>query len=265
MTAFAITGIGVIGPGFACWDDCAQVLRGERPYEPAAAAIAAPPILSPRERRRASPTVRLALGAARQAAEQAGQRAGDLPAVFGSCHGEGKVTHNLLNALTSPDPVLSPTQFHNSVHNTAAGYWAIAHSSQAPCDSVSGGDYSFAAALLIAAAQVVCERRAVLVVAYDAALPEPMNAKRPMTGAFGAAMVLDQRGAEGAVCEVQCVPAAPGAEWATVSNSALNTLAAENPSARSLAMLEPISRGERRAVVLGCAPGAFHEWTVTPC
>jgi len=265
VTEFAITGIGVVGPGFGSWDDCARVLRGEQPYEAADAAIVAPPILSPRERRRASPTVRLALGAATQAVEQAGRQAGDLPAVFGSCHGEGKVTHSLLDALTAPEPVLSPTQFHNSVHNTAAGYWAIAHSSQSPCDSISGGDYSFAGALLIGAAQVVCEKRAVLVVAYDAAMPEPMNAKRPMTGAFGVALVLDQCGAKGAICEVQCVQAPTGAQWAAVSHSELNTLAAENPSARSLALLEPISRREPRAVVLGCAPGAFHEWTVTPC
>lgn len=265
MEGFAITGIGVIGPGFESWHDCAGILRGERPYEPADTAIVAPPILSPRERRRASPTVRLALGAAMQAVEQAGQPAGALPAVFGSCQGEGKVTHSLLDALTAPEPVLSPTQFHNSVHNTAAGYWTIAHSSQLPCDSISGGDYSFAAALLIAAAQVVSEQHAMLVVAYDAAMPEPMNSKRPMTGAFGVALVLDGSGAAGAICEVGCAPAKADAEWAALANGEINTLAAKNPAARSLALLEPIATGERRGVVLGCAPGAFHEWTVRPC
>jgi len=265
MTRFAITGIGVIGPGVGSWDDCTEVLRGERPYEPADAAIEAPPILSPRERRRASPTVRLALGAAMQAVEQAGQEPGALPAFFGSCHGEGKVTHSLLDALTAPEPVLSPTQFHNSVHNTAAGYWTIAHSSQVPCDSVSGGDFSFGATLVIASARVVAEGGAVLVVAYDAAMPEPMHSKRPMTGAFGVALVLDQPGADGAICDVDYAPLPGDADWSAVKTTPLDALTVGNPAARSLVLLEPIAVGEQRTVSLGCAPGAFHAWSIRPC
>jgi hypothetical protein len=265
MTSFAITGIGVIGPGVADWDDCAAVLRGERPYEPADAAIEAPPILSPRERRRASPTVRLALGAAMQAVEQAAQAPATLPAVFGSCHGEGKVTHSLLDALTAPEPALSPTQFHNSVHNTAAGYWTIAHGSQAPCDSISGGDYSFGAALMIAAAQVAAEGHPVLSVAFDAAIPEPMHSKRPMTGAFGVSLMLDRSGAKGAICEVDFAPAQGAAEWSAVACAPLDGLTVGNPAARSLILLEPVALGERRTVSIGCAPGAFYDWSVQPC
>lgn len=265
MTRVAATGIGVIGPGLASWSDCAAVLRGERPYEAADAAIAAPPILNPRERRRASPTVRLALGAAMQAVEQAGQSPATLPAVFGSCHGEGKVTHSLLEALTAPEPALSPTQFHNSVHNTAAGYWAIAHGSQAPCDSVSAGDYSFGAALMVAAAQVVAERHPVLAVAFDAAMPEPMQSKRPMTGAFGVSLVLDRPGAEGAICELDFAPAQDAAEWSAVGIAALAGLSVGNPAARSLLLLEPVALGERATVSIACAPDTFLEWSVRPC
>ena len=48
----------------------------------------------------------------------------------------------------APNGTISPTQFHNSVHNAAAGYWHIAAGSAAPSLSVGGHDGAFAAGLL---------------------------------------------------------------------------------------------------------------------
>ena len=47
---------------------------------------------------------------------------------------------------------LSPTRFHNSVHNAPAGYWSIATQSREPSTSLCRDDESFQAALLEAAA-----------------------------------------------------------------------------------------------------------------
>ena len=52
------------------------------------------------------------------------------------------------------DQPVSPTQFHNSVHNTAAGYWSIATGSQQPTTCLACHDATAAAALLKAMAEV---------------------------------------------------------------------------------------------------------------
>jgi hypothetical protein len=105
----------------------------------------------------------------------------------------------------------------------------------------------------------------VLVVAFDAAMPEPMHSKRPMTGAFGAALVLDQPGVKGAICDVDFEPAEEDADWSAVRNTALNSLSVGNPAARSLILFEPIALGEPGTVSIACAPGTVYEWSVRPC
>jgi len=104
-----------------------------------------------------------------------------------------------------------------------------------------------------------------LFVAFDAALPEPLNSKRPMTGAFGAALVLEPAGAAGAIAEIACAPTQAGSDWSATGIAALDTLSAANPAARSLALLQPIARTEARTVTLGVAPGAYYDWSVAPC
>jgi hypothetical protein len=86
--------------------------------------------------------------------------------------------------------MISPTRFHNSVHNAAAGYWSIATRSKAASNSLCGFDVSFAAGLLEAVTQVVVDQTRVLLVAYDAQYPPPLFVKRPIPEAFGVAFVL---------------------------------------------------------------------------
>jgi hypothetical protein len=72
----------------------------------------------------------------------------------------------------------SPTRFHNSVHNAAAGYWGIATKSMAPCQVLCGFDASFGAGLMDALAQVALKRQSTLLIAYDSEYPEPLFSKR---------------------------------------------------------------------------------------
>jgi hypothetical protein len=87
--------------------------------------------LPPAERRRLNPLTSFALAAGERLV---GGRPHDLlkttPLVFGSSDGDGTVLLRLLSALRGHQPV-SPTQFHNSVHNAPAGYWSIGPGSQA--------------------------------------------------------------------------------------------------------------------------------------
>ncbi len=138
--------MAVWAPGLPGWDAARPVLAGAAAYVPTDTPPPPPSILSATERRRTGLTVRLALTVAQQAMEMSGELPGSVRSVFGSANGDGAVVDSILVALTSDDPAVSPTQFHNSVHNAAAGYWAIATGSREPATTLGCHDATFAVA-----------------------------------------------------------------------------------------------------------------------
>ena len=120
-----ISGIGIWGRGMRNWPEfCALVNTGD---DGAAAQWQAPaPAAIPARERRHSPLmVKLAVEVACQACDMAGLDRRDVATVFGSSMGDGEISDYLCRALASESKVLSPTRFHNSVHNAPAGYWSI--------------------------------------------------------------------------------------------------------------------------------------------
>ena len=190
MIRAAIRGVGVWGPGLAGWPAARAVLAGAAPWQPDAHLPPAPMLLPPAERRRAGAAARLALTVAAEACAGAGLAAGSIPGVFATSNGDGAVVGALLETLASDAPQVSPTQFHNSVHNAAAGYWTIATGSRAPVTCLSGHDGSFAAGLLRATAEVCSAGGPVLLVVFDLPVPPPMMALRGTRFAFATALVL---------------------------------------------------------------------------
>jgi hypothetical protein len=91
--------------------------------------------------------------------------------VFTASGADGHNCHALCEQLATDDRQISPTRFHNSVHNAAAGYWGIATGSMAPCQVICAYDASFGAGLLDALAQVALERTPVLLIATTANTP----------------------------------------------------------------------------------------------
>ena len=82
----------------------------------------APKCLPAAERRRSSATARLAIAAAEQALERASlRRRARWRMVFAATEASGEITHQLCEALATTREV-SPTLFHNSVHNAPLGY-----------------------------------------------------------------------------------------------------------------------------------------------
>jgi len=130
-------------------------------------------VLAPMVRRRTSMATRVAITAAGRACTAAGigQK---LPAIFVSSVGEMQVTDKLCRAITQQDYPLSPTQFHNSVHNTAAGYWSMATGSMAAMQAMGALDDGFALALLEAWCQLQTVTQQVLLVVYDETMPEQL-------------------------------------------------------------------------------------------
>lgn len=122
-------------------------------------------------RRRTSQATRLALSAGLLACERAGVDPSRLPAVFASVGGEMQVTDQLCLELAKPDGVISPTQFHNSVHNTAAGYWSIATGCRLATTSLGAAEVSVAMAWLEAWCRLSTETEALLLVCYEERWP----------------------------------------------------------------------------------------------
>jgi hypothetical protein len=185
-----IEGIGLLGPGLDGWTSSIAFLEGRSPYISQPTVLPTPDGLPPAERRRLGRVVKLALGVGLQATCKAGAEPATLPAVFASSGGDGHNCHEICQALSLDERLISPTRFHNSVHNAAAGYWSIATGSRAAANAVCAFDASFAAGLLEAVTQVVVDQTRVLLVAYDAQYPPPLLAKRPIPEAFGVAFVL---------------------------------------------------------------------------
>ena len=214
----------VLGPGLADWDAARALLEGRAPYVPAPAPDPAPALLPATERRRASASVRWAL---------AGREPEALATVFVSCAGDGLTTHQICEALASPQGVVSPTRFHNSVHNAPAGYWSIATRSQAPSTSLCGFEGSFAMGLMEAAAQAAIERRSVLLVACDLPFPEPMHALWPVAQPFASALLLDPPGSARATFRLALKPGAARTEWPAAIPAQLRA----NPASCALPLL----------------------------
>lgn len=258
-----LDGIGLMAPGLADWDAAAPILRGEAPFVAQATVLPAPALLPPAERRRASRVVKLALGLGLQAAAHAQQDVATLATVFAASGADGHNCHALCEQLATDDRQISPTRFHNSVHNAAAGYWGIATRSMAGCQVLCAFDGSFGAGLLDAAAQVLCERQPVLLIAYDSEYPQPLHAKRDTPDCAGVAMVLS---AQRTARSVACLEISPGSVPPQVmAEPGLEQLRTQIPALRALPLLQQLAGGPPAAVCLDYLAAMPLMVEVQPC
>jgi hypothetical protein len=235
-----LEGVGLIAPGLSDWPQAAAVLRGDTPYIHRPTELPLPEALPSAERRRSGPPVKLALGAGAQAVTASGRDPVTLPAVLSASSGDGFVFCAICEALASDDPLISPTRFHNSVHNAAAGYWGIATGAMTPSNAICAHDGSFGAGLLDAACQVVANDEACVLIAYDTPYPQPLHAARPVREAFGVALVLAPMATDRSVARLAIsLTEAPGH---ALANAGLEALRTAIPAARSLPLLAALAR-----------------------
>ncbi|HEV7137061.1 MAG TPA: beta-ketoacyl synthase chain length factor [Steroidobacteraceae bacterium] len=245
-----IQGIGLLGPGLSDWVSGARVIAGEQVYSPRPTAVPAPEGLPPAERRRTGATVRLALSVAQQAIAAAGVDPAALPAVFSSSGADGGICHEICQTLASSDRQVSPTRFHNSVHNAAAGYWGLATGATAASTALCAYDGSFGAGLLEALALVTADAVPVLLCAYETPYPEPLNAKRPLPDSFGVALVLTPAAGPNARARLTATLCQTGVAADRLADPQLEALRTALPAARSLPLLRLLARRESGNAVL---------------
>jgi len=191
-----IRGIGFWAPGLPDWSSARAFARnGERPTE--AALRPSPQLLAPNERRRSPPTVAVALEVAQAACADAARDPRTLPSIFASMHGDLAITDYMCATLADTPQDISPTRFHNSVHNAAAGYWTIGTGCMQATTAISALDATFAQGLIEALTQLATGTEAVLLVAYDGDAPGPLGPIENTEGLLGGALVLTRDAGSG--------------------------------------------------------------------
>ncbi len=198
-----IEGVGFWATGLPTWDAAqafaqAGVAPADAPMRPS------PQLLAPNERRRAPESVAVALDVALAACAAAGRDPRTLPSVFTSTQGDLGITDYMCATLRDEPRTISPTRFHNSVHNAAAGYWTIGNVCMAPTTALSAYDASFAEGLLEALVQLATGSEAVLLVAYDTHATGPLGGVARSEGLLGAALLLSN----GSMSNVASAPGA---------------------------------------------------------
>ena len=251
MREAVVEGIGFWGSGLPDWDAaCAWARVGVQPAQ--VPARPAPMLLAANERRRAPATVAVALEAALAACEAAGREAAELPSVFTSTHGEMSISDYMCTTLASDPRAVSPTRFHNSVHNAAAGYWTIGTGAHVPATAISAGRASFAQGLVEAMAQLAAGSEAVLLVAYDGPACGPLGEVAPSEGLLGVALVLSRTPCAGLPTLRMALEPCAGTDAADDAGPLSRRLAG-NAMQPALPLLEALAL-ERTQVLLPAGP-----------
>ena len=258
-----VQGIGLLGPGFADWESAKPVLAGLAPYTSATTAIPPPLILPPAERRRASDIIKLTLATSMEALAAANLDVSEIPSVFSFSNGDGYNCHVICETLASSDRLISPTRFHNSVHNAAAGYWSIAMNAMATSSVLCAYDASFGAGLLEAMTQVAVDLTPCILMASDTPYPEPVHNVRPIADNFGIALVLTPAQTSQSLARLEL--GFTNDEADRMEAPALEQLRNAFPTARGLPLLSALAQGQDARVILSYIDELQLAVTVNPC
>ena len=265
MTAIYVESIGLFAPGMVSWDQGKAVLAGGIAYNYEPLPKYKPQLLPPNERRRSSAIVRLAFGACEDAVGDKLEQAEQLATVFASSGGDYVINDQICRAVLEDEKAVSPTQFHNSVHNAAAGYWCIASKSQQTSISLSAGDYSAAGGFIEAKTLIAVENLPVLLACCDTTVVEPMQEKRPVTHSFASSLWLTPGETDNSIAKLEVNLGKADSDLQTVDNAAIKFLFDDNPSAKILPILELIAAKKSGVVSLAMANGQSIVVTVSPC
>lgn len=250
MMRVHVEGIGLVGPGLNGWQTSRALLRADAAYVEEPTIVTPSDWLPPAERRRTGLPVKLALAAGRDAFANAGRDPSVTATVFTSSSGDGENLDHICTTLASAERDISPTRFHNSVHNAPAGYWSIATHSQAPSTSLCCHDASFAAGLLDAASQVAVDAKPVALITYDQPYPEPLHAVRPIDVSFGMALVLTPQATDRTIAAFDVTFMPDKAADTGMTNDALERIRLNVPAARCLPLLAALASATPAVVIL---------------
>jgi hypothetical protein len=247
-----VDGVGLYAPGLDGWAHARAVLAAPPTYQATPLQLPGIDSLPAAERRRLGIAVKLAMAVGYDATRQSPIDLRQLGTVFASSSGDCDNCHQILDALASTDRAISPTRFHNAVHNAAAGYWSIATGSQQPSTSLSAHDAGFGAALLEAASQIHCNAQPCLLVTFDTPYPGPLRAQSSISHPFGVALLLTPQRTATTLCSLTLsLTQEPINRMPTPD---LEALRCNVPAARALPLLSALATQQSQDLVIEYLP-----------
>lgn len=246
-----VESLGLMAPGMAGWEAARPVLRGEQTLDQQELPAFRPGLLPPNERRRTTALIKLALQTAEDALRHNRYTMSELASVFASSEGDGEVVDRICQSLTLPERPVSPTHFHNSVHNAPAGYWAIASGSRQFSTSLAAGADTFAAGLIEAATVATGQQQPVLLICYDSALPPALAGRGYVDVSFATALLLSGTTSVSAPGCLHLELKAGTAQPPDLPKE-LAPLRERNPAAAALPLLMALAKEEATKLALPC-------------
>ena len=256
-----VNGVSVVGPGLIESDQTLAVLRGEKHWQHAEMPALKPTMLPANERRRTTPLIKLALQAMQDLLREQ-DNLDSVASVFASSDGDLEIVDKLCKALADTTQMISPTVFHNSVHNAPAGYWSIAASMHGSSTSISAADATFTVGLMEAMTRVIAEQGVVLYVAYDMPAPAPLHEKRSFDYPLAIALRLGNT-AEMGVLGTLRLHGESDKTWTRCRNVSLEPLREGVPSGYGLPLVEALCRRARMEVNMPYLSGNSYAVTVS--
>jgi hypothetical protein len=126
-------------------------------------------------RRRASPLTRISVDVFEQATRAAGVDPATIPTIWATAHGEHGTAIKLLKMMLRGEGKVSPTHFHNSVHNTPSAYASIAAGNGSASTTLTGGPELVSSAILEAFCHLDAGTPEIVVVLGDEPLHAPFE------------------------------------------------------------------------------------------
>lgn len=235
-----IKGAGIWARGLTSFAQFVEAMQSDfQDIESANFETPKPAAIPAKERRRSGLIINLAVEVAHQACEHAQVDKSSLPSVFVSAVGDTIITDYMCTKLNQADKLLSPTKFHNSVHNAPSGYWTISAENRSPSSFVGGFLQSFGAGFLEAACQAHAIHGPVLLVAYDIVNNPPFHDVAKVTETIGAAFVIEPSSntIDSSIVAPQNKSESPLNINSTLQFSATHQLDEQPPVAKALATL----------------------------
>lgn len=268
-----VVGIGAWGPGFSDWPTLKTLLRDGVSDTPLTVANPAPQIIPANERRRAPLPVKIAVEVSWQALQQSGLAASDVACVFGSGLGDTEITDYMCRVLTTELKQLSPTKFHNSVHNAAAGYWTISSGCMKSANSIAAYHQTAGLALLEGISQCVLQQEPVLITLFDTEAHATYRQIFPCEQSFGAAILvqpmtaqpINAQSKEAKPIVLTLSNEQPAVAQVELADPYLASLAATNPAAGILGLLSLLAQSpsaQPACTSLGIGPARAISLTV---
>lgn len=250
--------MGAWGPGFNDWPSLKALLLHDVAGDEATPITSAPKpeVIPANERRRAPLPVKAAVDVSWQALQHSGIPVTDVACVFGSGLGDTDITDYMCRVLTTEQKQLSPTKFHNSVHNAAAGYWTISTHCMKSANSIAAYQMTAGLALLEGITQCVLHNEPVLITLFDTAAQDTYRQIFSCDDDFAAALLISPLAfpaaqqiatltltqdvfSENVLTQEACMQGQ--LEW---QNTRLKNLYEGNPAAKILYLLKAIAQFE---------------------